>query len=282
MSHILLLGSNGLLGANIHFEVLKSSEIQITTSARDNTGDYKFNYTIRGLNKLIRQVKPDVVINCIAATSPSTSLRASVSVNSVLPIQLALLSRRLGFQTIHFSTNAVFSGNNRRNTERTFSIPRTKYGFTKLLGDLSAFRNLVIRTSFIGIPPIGPGLNGIVLKCKSAKQNDVLNVRDNYLWNGLTIDALTQLILVIIREAKIPFGIFHIGASSPISREELIKMILVRIGRNDVHVHVDDKKSQRNMSLETLKSPTVSSWWSRTRFESVPDLTSLLREANFN
>jgi dTDP-4-dehydrorhamnose reductase len=203
-------------------------------------------------------------------------------VNSILPIQLAFLSRKSGYRVIHFSTNAVFSGNNRRNTERTLPFPRTKYGFTKLLGDFSAFSNLIIRTSFVGVPPIGTGSTGLVSKCKSAKLNDVIIVNDNYSWNGLTIDALIQLILAIIRETKINSGIFHVGTSISLSREELIKLILLRIERSDLLVKVEDKGTPKNMSLETVKVSTVSSWWAKTEYRTIPNLTDLLTEAKFN
>lgn len=282
MPHILLLGSEGLLGSNISYEFAKLNDLHITTAARIGSADYKLNYTPSELNKLLKQVNPSVVINCIAATSQNVSLKTSLLVNSFLPIQLALLSRKRGYRVIHFSTNAVFSGNNRKNTERTLPFPRTRYGITKLLGDLSAFRNLVIRTSFVGVPPIGAGSSGLVLRCKSAKLNEVINVKDNYSWNGLTIEALIQLMLVIIHEPKINAGIFHIGTSFSLSREELIKLILLRIERSDVSINVEDRTTARNMSLETIKVSKVSSWWAKTKYQTVPNLTDLLNEAKFN
>lgn len=282
MPHILLLGSEGLLGSNISYEFAKSNDLRITTAARKGSADYKFDYTPRELNELLKRVKPEVVINCIAATSPETSLKSSLLVNSILPIQLAILSRKSGFQVIHFSTNAVFSGKNLSNTERTFPFPKTKYGVTKLLGDLSAFRNLIIRTSFVGVPPLGAGSTGLVSKCKSTKLNEIIHVKDNYSWNGLTIEALIQLILVIIREPKFDNGIFHIGTPLSLSREELIKLILLRIERSDLIVKVEEKKAPKNMSLQTIKVSTVSSWWEKTEYRTVPNLTDLLKEAKFN
>jgi dTDP-4-dehydrorhamnose reductase len=228
------------------------------------------------------EVKPDIVINCIAATSPDASFKTSFLVNSVLPIQLALLSKKSGYQTVHFSTNAVFSGKNKRNTEHTFSIPRSRYGISKLLGDLSAFRNLIIRTSFIGIPPTGEGTGGLVMKCKTAKQNDVIHINDNYLWNGLTIEPLVELVLVILKDATYSSGIFHIGASSSLTREELVNLILVRIGRSDLEIRVENRELSRNLTLQTKKNSEISSWWARTKYQTAPNLTELLTEAKFN
>jgi nucleoside-diphosphate-sugar epimerase len=163
-----------------------------------------------------------------------------------------------------------------RNTERTFSFPRTKYGFTKLLGDLSAFRNLVIRTSFVGVPVNGSGSNGLVMKCKNARPNDVIFINDNYVWNGITVEALVQLALVIVQESQNFSGIFHIGASSNLSREQLIRLILARIERNDLQISVEDRRTTRNLSLETNKYSTIAAWWADTNYKTVPNLTDLL------
>ena len=282
MPHILILGADGLLGSNIAHELANLNDFQVSTTARNNPANFAFDYRPRELIKLLKEVTPDVVINCIAATSPNASLRNSFMVNSVLPIQLALLSKQYGYRTIHFSTNAVFSGNNKKNTENTITIPRTRYGISKLLGDLSAFRNLIIRTSFIGVSPISGGLNGLVVKCKTARLNDVVHIRDNYLWNGLTIEPIVELILVIIREAKNSSGIFHIGASSSLTRRELVNFILVRIGRNDLQIIVENSVPKRNLTLETIKGLEISSWWARTKYQKIPDLIELLSEAKFN
>lgn len=282
MTHILLLGAGGLLGSNIAHEIAKSNAFQLTTTDRNNAAKVKFNYGPRELTKLLLGVKPDIVINCIAATSPDASLRTSFMVNSLLPIQLALFSRAHKYQTIHFSTNAVFSGKNKKNTENTFSIPRSRYGISKLLGDLSAIRSLVIRTSFVGVAPIDSVQGGIVMKCRTAKPNEVIHLKENYRWNGLTIEALVELIAVIIKETRNTTGIFHIAASTALPRKELIAFILARIARNDVQISSEEKKSQRNLTLETTKGSDISFWWAKTKYRKVPDLVDLLSEAQFN
>jgi dTDP-4-dehydrorhamnose reductase len=276
---ILLLGVDGLLGSTVHVQLSGHKDLELVTTARKIPADFQFTYSPRALRILVHQTQPDVVINCIASTSNNASFWKSFVVNSLLPIQLAQLSQKHRFSTVHFSTNAVFSGRNQRNSERTFPIPRTRYGITKLIGDLSFYRNLVVRTSFIGVSPNPEVKSGLVEKLRNTPINGHISIQDNSSWNGITSFALSEVTCAVIRENYLTPGIFHIGSSSLITRHELIKAILTLLGRDDVTISVTNQNPRSNLALETNKVGEISEWWSRTRYVNTPDSMTLVREA---
>ena len=60
------------------------------------------------VEKVIRDSKPDVVINCIGLIKQlkeASDALLSIELNSVLPLKLSKLSTDLGIKLIHFSTD---------------------------------------------------------------------------------------------------------------------------------------------------------------------------------
>ena len=215
----------------------------------------------------------------MASTSDKTSFGKSLIVNSLLPIQLAHLSSKHNYLAIHFSTNAVFSGRGQRNTEHSLPNPKTKYGLTKLIGDLSSYRNLVIRTSFIGVSPNPLVKSGLVEKLRNTPTNGHISIQDNSYWNGITSSALGEITYAIIRSGHLTPGIFHIASSNTLTRYELIEAILGVLGRSDVIVTATRQKPGRNLALATNKNELISSWWSQTKYKETPNSMKLIRDA---
>lgn len=279
MQRILLLGADGLLGSTFLHEIRTKNEFYVVSTAKKDSADLKFSYSPPVLLNLLKETKPDVVINCIAATSQDAKFLQSLLVNSLLPIQLALHSSKHEFRVIHFSSNAVFSGRKQHNTEKTWPFPKTKYGLTKLIGDISCYRNRVIRTSFVGVSPNNLVKKGLVEKLRSTELNDEVKVTNNFKWNGLTTEALVEVVLGLIRENDLNSGIFHLGTSGFISRDELTRSILKIIGRDDVVVKNVSRNASRNLTLETKKEIVISEWWQQTKYAKHPTFLELLQNS---
>lgn len=279
MRRILLLGIDGLLGSTLLVQLRGDKNFNLVTTARKIQADFQFTYSPRALGALLHETQPNIVINCIASTSNEVSLRKSLIVNSLLPIQLAHLSSKHNFSVIHFSTNAVFSGRNQRNTERTLPIPKTRYGITKLIGDLSFYRNLIIRTSFVGVSPNPEVRSGLVEKLRNTPINGHIPILDNSSWNGITSCALAEITCAIIREIHVPSGIFHIGSSNLTTRRELIETILALLERNDVTTSATNHNPVSNLALETNKIGCISNWWSNTKYVDTPNSMTLISDA---
>ena len=276
MAKVLLLGVDGLLGSCLESALGKDNEVNLITTAKKSQSDFHFEYSLVGLRKLIRQVQPDVVINCIAVTSPTSTFITMLKANTILPIHLALLSIWFKFKVIHFSTNAVFSGRHTINFETSLPAPKNWYGFTKLAGDFSCFRNLVIRTSFIGSSPKSTVRSGLVFKLQNLEKGSEYKVLDDHIWNGVTTDVLCEMVLGLVKIKSLPKGIIHIGTRIGSSRQILVKSLLDILNRNDINIIFQTTKRSRNLSLYSQRVQLFSSLWKYSSISEDSDLRMLL------
>ena len=277
MHKVLLLGAEGLLGSNLSYSLTNRDEIDLIKTSRNISSDLYFNYTIKSLNHLLKRTKPDFVINCTGLTSGSSFL-AMLKVNSILPLHLAILGRSRHVKVIHIGSNAVFSGFRKSNSEKSVPFPLTRYGLSKLIGDLSSFHNLVIRTSFVGLSRYRQVNKGILEKLKALPSDSTFHIQENFTWNGLTADSLSEFITSSLSISPFPHGVIHVVAHGKLTRLELIEALLIQLDRNDVIVKVSETKRIKNMSLDTEKSKLISKIWDASRYGTTPKIFGLIQE----
>lgn len=276
MNKVLLLGADGLLGSCLENALLNVSDLELVTTARNGSADRHFSYSPRALRGLMREVRPDIVVNCIAATSVKSSFLTMLRVNSFLPIRLAIIGITQKFEVIHFSTNAVFSGMRSKNFETTLPFPRSKYGFTKLVGDLSFFKNLVIRSSFVGSSPKTTVHTGLVMKLRNLEKNSTYEISHNHIWNGVTTDAICELIAGVVKQKTYAHGLIHLGSKDTTTRQELVQCLLKMLQREDITLIVRPSRKLKNLALQTRRVRLVSKLWNNTSYQAVPEIGQLL------
>ena len=276
MTKVLLLGSDGLLGSCLEVALIEQLDINLITTARKVSADHHLSYSPAALRKLVREVRPNIVINCIAVTSSKNSILTTLKTNSILPIHLALLSIAYKFKVIHFGTNAVFSGHHLNNFETSIPAPKSVYAITKLLGDMSCFKNLVIRTSFIGSSPKSSISSGLVFRLQALKKDMIFEIVEDYRWNGVTTDVLCEMVLGIIKNETHARGLIHLGCKNGLQRHSLIKNILTILNKENIEVSTAVGRQPRNLTLDTRKIETVSILWSYSSFPQVPSVNELL------
>ncbi len=100
--------------------------------------------------------KADFVLNCAAMSSRAGCMDNPYSayrLNSLWPQKLAVFCAETHTRMVHISTDLVYSGGIPPYTERSPAVPRSLYGWTKLLGDIAVLnRNplaCVVRTSVL-------------------------------------------------------------------------------------------------------------------------------------
>jgi dTDP-4-dehydrorhamnose reductase len=278
MHKVLLLGAEGLLGSNVSYSLTNRDEIDLIETSRNISSDLYFNYTIKSLNQLLKRTKPDFVINCTGLTSSSSSFLDMLKVNSFLPLHLAILGHSRRVKVIHIGSNAVFSGFRKSNSEKSVPFPLTRYGLSKLIGDLSSFHNLVIRTSFVGLSRYRQVNKGILEKLKALPSDSTFHIQENFTWNGLTTDSLSEFITSSLSIIPYPHGVIHVVADGKLTRLELIEALLIQLDRNDVTVKVSETKRIKNMSLDTEKSKLISKIWDASRYGTTPKILRLIQE----
>lgn len=152
MSKILITGSNGQLGKEIHLALEKHPEL-IGEFHDIDTLDITNNEAIESL---FQEKKFDYVINCAAYTAvdkAESDENTARLINAKAVELLALACKKNNCKFIHVSTDYVFDGTAYMPyTETDATNPTSVYGSTKLEGEKAAMLNpqsIIIRTSWL-------------------------------------------------------------------------------------------------------------------------------------
>jgi dTDP-4-dehydrorhamnose reductase len=211
--------------------------------------------------RVIAEVKPDVVVNCIgiikqlkAAKDPIISL----SINSLFPHRLAILCRATGARMIHISTDCVFSGRKGMYAESDISDAEDLYGRTKFLGEVGYPGCLTIRTSIIGREL--HSTSGLIDWFLSNHGGKVRGFRQA-IYTGFTTNALAKIIANVIVNHPELSGVWQVS-SEPISKYDLL-LLVNEIYRTGVEIEPDDDficdrslNSERFRAVVNFEPPT--------------------------
>ena len=235
MTRLLILGGGGMLGHKLWQTALPRLEAKATVRSgarffveRGYPAESVLPHVdVSDPNALIRAVaaaRPEVVVNCIGVVKQLAGAKdplLSVSLNALLPHQLADLCHAVGARLIHISTDCVFSG--RKGMYRESDPPDAEdlYGRSKLLGEVDRPGALTIRTSIIGREL--STLNGLVEWFLSKRGMKVLGF-EKAIFSGVTTNVLSTLILDLIENYPSLSGLFQVAAE-PINKYELLQLL---------------------------------------------------------
>lgn len=223
--NIIVLGSTGMIGHKICEVICKNNNFRIFNVSRSRLSDDTKIIDLRNFKKveaLLNDISPDIVINAagiLIEDSKNTPLDA-VLLNTVLPLSLNKLSKKLKFKLIQISTDCVFSGDNGPYNISDIKDAKTTYGKTKSLGEIYDNNNLTIRTSVIG-----PDLkkNGKELFNWFMNQSGRVNGFSKSIWSGVTTLELARCIEKSIINNSV--GIKHLSSKKSISKYDLLSII---------------------------------------------------------
>ncbi len=229
---ILILGSNGMLGSTLYKYLKYKKNIHVLGTSReskrirgqDKNIILKFDVNfLKSLEKKIRTISPDIIINCIGIVKSEVIKHKSTyvyKINSKLPKFLNYISKKNNFKLIHISTDCVFSGLKKNYSEKHKPDPKDLYGKSKLNGEFSSRKNLVIRTSIIGHE-----INNKrgLLEWFPKQKKDVYGYKNAY-FSGLTTYEISKIIYNKILFNKKIFGLYHISGNK-ISKYKLLQKI---------------------------------------------------------
>ncbi len=172
------------------------------------------------LVRILEQVKPSSVVNCIGLLSGLADPARTIEVNAVFPRRLAEFCDQLGTRVVQISTDAVFSGRNGPYDEDAVPDPIDDYGRSKLLGELYEGEHLTVRTSVIGL---SPARRGLVDWAISQRGSEVQGY-SRCLWSGVTDMELARLLEPTICGTESAGGVVHVSAEA-VSKAELLERI---------------------------------------------------------
>jgi dTDP-4-dehydrorhamnose reductase len=233
---ILILGSKGQLGSELQ-DILKSGRADLGEISENIK---KSKVIAMDLNELditnlqqvkekINILKPEVVINCAAATNVDKceiDRETAFKVNSIGPRNLAIACEEIGAKIVQVSTDYVFSGSSKIPlAEYDLTCPCNVYGKTKLLGEnyIREFSSkyFIVRTAWLyGYE----GNNFVYTIRKLAKDKAFIKVVNDQKGNPTNANDLAYHILKIITTDE--YGIYHCTGKGECTWHEFAKLII--------------------------------------------------------
>jgi len=180
------------------------------------------------IERAVREADPQVVINAIGLIKQIDAARdpvACITLNALLPHQLAALCAGLGARLIHISTDCVFSGRAGMYDESMPPDPVDLYGRSKFMGEPSGPGALTLRTSLIGRELRG-GYS--LVEWFLAAQGPVRGFTQAF-FSGFTTQEFSRLIQRIIDERPELEGLLHASAGR-ISKHDLLVLLREAFG----------------------------------------------------
>ncbi|EJO2020308.1 SDR family oxidoreductase [Vibrio vulnificus] len=231
---VLILGSNGMLGASLTRYLSRNENIAVYACVRNKENANIFNdisiRKITGLDILnednleftINNICPDVVINCTGIIKQKKEAKLhinSILINSLYPHKIAAICDKHNAKLIHFSTDCVFSGSEGMYNEDDIPDAKDLYGRSKLLGEVTYNRHLTIRTSIIGHENKEP----VSLVDWFLNQKEVQGY-SNAIFSGLPTVYVAEVLEKHILFNPLMEGLFNLSVN-PIDKYTLLNII---------------------------------------------------------
>lgn len=265
---ILITGSNGQLGNELQ-KIVSTGKAEIGSVSEEIKNAEVFAMDVDTLDitnleqvkKVLNEVKPDVVINCAAATNVDgceAKQDLAFKINSLGPRNLAMVAEELGAKIVQVSTDYVFSGVGEAPLKECDLVaPVSVYGKTKLLGeefvrDFST-KYYIVRTAWLyGYV----GHNFVYTMMKLGKDRDTLNVVNDQLGNPTHANDLAYHILKLIQTEE--YGVYHCTGKGECSWYNFASEIMKLSGRNCT-VNPCTSEEYKSMYPNSADRPAYSS-----------------------
>ena len=265
---ILITGSNGQLGNELQKIVATGkAEIGAVSEEIKNAEVFAMDVDILDITnleqvkKVLNEVKPDVVINCAAATNVDgceANQDLAFKINSLGPRNLAMVAEELGAKIVQVSTDYVFSGVGETPLKECDLVaPVSVYGKTKLLGEefVREFSSkyYIVRTAWLyGYV----GHNFVYTMMKLGKDRDTLSVVNDQLGNPTHANDLAYHILKLIQTEE--YGVYHCTGKGECSWFDFASEIMKLSGRNCT-VNPCTSEEYKSMYPNSADRPAYSS-----------------------
>ena len=260
MKKILVTGCNGQLGRAIRAEYEGEAVEFINTDVAEGEGVTALDISdIEAVLALVRQTRPDVIINCAAFTNVDgceTAWDAAYRINAIGPRNLRIAAAEVDAKMIHVSTDYVFRGNaTKPYTEFDAPGPVSAYGKTKLEGELfvKAFakKYFIFRTAWL----YGDGKNFVKTMLKLAETHDTVSVVCDQQGSPTSAAELARAIHHF--EGTENYGVFHATCEGDTNWADFAEAIFARAGKVTKVNHVTSEQYAQ-MNPASAKRPAYS------------------------
>lgn len=231
--HILVIGSNGMLGHALTAILSQQNK----TTGQDLPG---LDITdLSALKSTVSSYHPNLIINAAAYTDVDgceTNRDHAFAVNGIGPRNLAVVCHQFNIPLVHLSTDYIFDGESTTPyKEWDKPNPQSIYGQSKLLGEQYVRelcpKHYIIRTSWL----YGEhGKNFVTTMLRLAKERDEIGVVNDQTGSPTYTSDLAKAISELITEPA--YGTYHITNSGTCTWYEFTLEIFKQAGIDKVKV----------------------------------------------
>lgn len=278
---ILILGSTGMLGRAVsnEFENLDAEVVALSRASGFEVDERLISRPMILGGSRVREF--DWIINCIGVTkthidpkSPESVKRATI-VNSVFPNLLADEARSAGVKVLQVATDCVYSGAKGFYVESDDHDPLDVYGKTKSLGEAKATSIMHLRCSLVG--PEASGKSTLFYEwLRNLESGTKVRGFTNHYWNGLTSEAFARIAAAIVTTDLFHPGIQHLVPADTLSKFDLVRLILEKLGREDVSIEAFEHETRIDRTLSTENQAINDSLFAAAGFETPPPVSLML------
>lgn len=241
---VLILGQTGMLG-HVVYETMKEKGHEVFGTS-SKTGEFIYDaYTnMESIEEIIREIKPDAVVNCIGILNKvaEDNKPLAVKLNSLLPHYLDELSGKYNFKFVHVSTDCVYEGLKGKHDELSLPDATSFYGRSKALGEVKNDRSVTLRTSIVG-PDNNP--KGIGLFQWFINQQETCGGYTKVIWTGVTTIELAKAICTAIE--KNICGLNHVVNNDFISKKDLLTLFKSHFNKEIDILDNNDVESKKTL-----------------------------------
>lgn len=249
MSHILITGSNGQMGASIYRLSQHYPDLTFIFADRSML-DVTAEESIRSFFKRHRV---DACINCAAYTAvdqAESETGPAHKVNALAAQMLAEKCKELHLPMIHYSSDYVYHSEiNRPYKEEDMTFPQSVYAHTKLAGDKAIIAEhedaIILRTSWVYSPF---GKNFVKTMIRLGQERDTINVVYDQVGTPTYAPDLAKVSLDIMvklldeeQAHNMEGGIYHYSNEGVCSWYDFAKAIFEETGIDCTVVPIESK-----------------------------------------
>ena len=261
---ILIPGVSGLLGLNFAHTCAETDEVVGTVNTHPlkkapfQTMNYDFS-SLHNLEDLFEEVKPDMVVNCVAIANLDASEKQpelAQKLNAELPGKLAEITKKLSIPFVHISTDAVFDGQKGDYVENDIPNPINIYAATKLAGEEAVSSSnpdaIIARVNFYGW-----SLSGKRSLCEfffnNLKDGTPLKGFRDLFYSPMMVTDLAETLLEMVE--KNLAGIYHVSTDESLSKYDFGCRLAKVFGFD---VGLIEQTSWRDIDLAAVRSPDLT------------------------
>jgi dTDP-4-dehydrorhamnose reductase len=290
MAKAIILGVTGMLGRGV-LQAFEGSGIKLVGTARKGANaDGLGNLQIENFDAMTDELEAldnlvsegDWIINCIGIIKPhikddnADQRRVAMLVNGIFPDKLARYAEAKGLKVIQIATDCVYSGSTGRYSETDEFDALDVYGKTKSLGEVPSPAMMHLRVSIIG-PEFGRSTS-LLEWVRNQPQNAEIFGFTDHLWNGVTTYHFGRLCRGVIEADAFVAGVTHVIPGSTLTKENLVKAIAKRAGRNDITVTPKASGKVIDRTLSTTKAELNSQMWKNAGYSAAPSVEAMIAE----